>query len=83
MRRRERCSDKQILHIAKEYVATVLTIRELSEKYNIARSTLHRCLKYILPTLNVPLAKQVEEVAKRKKYEGECKGGRNHTKKKE
>ena len=82
MRRRERCSNEQILQYAEEYVTTELTIRDLSKAHYIARSTLHHYLRDILPTLNVTLAERVKEVAKCKKHEGECKGGRNRFKKK-
>lgn len=83
MRRRERCSNEQILQYAEEYVTTELTIRDLSIAHCVARSTLHRYLIHILPTLDVALAERVREVAKCKKYEGECKGGRNRFKRKE
>ena len=80
MSRRRRYTNEQIIQYATEYIETPLTIRALSVKHDIERSSLHYNLKYILPSISSVLAKEVVEVAKRKKYEGECKGGRSKKK---
>ena len=78
MRNRYICTNKEIKQIACEYIADEITIRELSAKYEIARSTTHRYLHEVLREIDLDLAKQVAKTARRKKYEGQVRGGKAH-----
>ena len=76
MEKRYVCTDKEIKQIACEYITSNITIRELSVKYGISRSTIHRYLHKVLQEIDSDLAERTALVACQKKREGQIRGGR-------
>lgn len=72
----KRITNKEIEYMAHEYLTSTSTIRELSNKYHLGHSTLHRYFKQVLKTFNLPLYHKVMKVAKHKKHEGQILGGK-------
>lgn len=77
MRNRRLCSNKEIRNIAHDYVTSDITIRELSAKYEISRSTVHIYLQQTLREIDLDLAEEVAQVADKKRNEGRRRGGHN------
>lgn len=61
------CTNREIKQIACEYIASEITIRELSAKYKMAHSTVHYYLHKVLWKIDLDLAEQVAKTARRKK----------------
>lgn len=72
------CTNEEIKQIACEYITSDVTLRELSIKYGLSRTTVHRYLRKALKEFDLDLAEQVNEVACRKKMEGQIRGGKAH-----
>lgn len=76
MGKRYICTNGEIEQIACEYIADEITVRGLSAKYEITRSTVHRYLHEVLREIDLDLAEQVVKTARRKKHEGQVRGGK-------
>lgn len=69
------CSNGEIKNMAHEYVSEDVTIRGLSAKYEVARSTIHRYFQEALASIDSELAEEVRRTARRKQQEGRRRGG--------
>ena len=73
--RKRMFSDEQIVEMANRYIETDITMRQLAKECGTSKATIQRYLAVELKNIDHGLWKQTQDVAAKKKYEGEKKGG--------